>query len=296
MPDRTARTRTPRLPDPHALLRVSHLLLLAACGADAASGPDSGTDLRTLDSCATSIAADAPAFYQRYFACVTITTGGDGTVTIATSDLPPHPSYYYGAGDPNYVEFDTSRGADYHPNPNVLEAQDVEITIPPAPTSRGLTITDTMVDGIAGTSPFEMPGGPIGVALDSVALFSGLAAPGDDIALERFTFDSYQAHPAPGGAYHYHTVMPGPLEVLAARGIADVEVYGIQCDGTVVLGCTELDGSAPTGALDGQGGHVGDLVDEEGTVHFTARYHTHVCATGHAYTPEIQYYSTCSPS
>jgi hypothetical protein len=272
------------------------LLFLAACGADATSGPDAGTDLRTLETCTTSIADDVPAFYGKYFACATITVAGDGMVTIATDDLPPHPSYYYGAGDPNYVDFDTSRGDEYHPNPNVLAAQSIRIGIPAAPAARGLTITEAMVDGIAGTSPYEMPGGPIGVALDSVALFSGLAAPGDDIAEERFTFDAYQAHPAPGGEYHYHTVMPGPLEVLAARDVAGVELFGIQCDGTVVLGCTELDGSAPTGTLDGQGGHVGDLVDEEGTVHFTARYHTHVCANGHAYTPEIQYYSTCSPS
>ncbi len=57
-------------------------------------------------------------------------------------------------------------------------------------------------------------------------------------------------------------------------GSAELEVYGIMGDGTVVLGCTELDGTArPTTSLDA---------------------HAHVCAKdgGRGYTPEIQYSST----
>jgi len=102
------------------------------------------------------------------------------------------------------------------------------------------------------------------------------------------------------GTYHYHGPTPGPLEVLRAAGVvtttvpgaAEVELYGILRDGTVVLGCTELDSSAPAG-LDAQGGHIGDLRATDGTMFFTGRYHTHVCADaarGHLYTPEIQYY------
>ena len=131
------------------------------------------------------------------------------------------------------------------------------------------------------------------------ALVDGVS--GMDITTERYTFDAYNAHPSPDTTYHYHTTMPGALEVLAHLGLvtsttpgeAELEVYGIQCDGTVILGCTELDGAARSGALDAQGGHVGDLVDDDGTTHFTARYHVHVCAGGHEYTPEIQYYATC---
>lgn len=140
-------------------------------------------------------------------------------------------------------------------------------------------------------------------SLDSVPLFNSLAAPGDDIEDERFTFDDYNAHPAPDGTYHYHTASKGPLEVLLANGDvttttpgeAEVEVYGVLCDGTVVLGCSELDGGAIDSAtLDDQGGHEGDLVDKEGTTHFVGRYHTHVCDTdGYRYTPEIQFYTSC---
>lgn len=277
--------------------RAVLLLLIAGCDrGDADVGPDADvTDdgALTLANCATDIADDVPAFYARYFRCSTITVE-NGTVVLSSASLPPHPSYYYGDGDPNFEAWD-DRGGDYHANPNTLAARTFAVGVPANPTPKGLTIDDALVDGIAGTSqPYEMPGGPIGMALDGVALFSGLAAPGDDIATERYTFDRYNAHPAPDSTYHYHTTMPGPIEVLDALGVAGVEVYGVQCDGTVILGCTELDGTAPSGALDAQGGHVGDLVDDEGTTHFTGRYHVHVCATGHAYTPEIQYYTTCS--
>ncbi|MBK9036576.1 MAG: YHYH protein [Myxococcales bacterium] len=284
-------------------LLLSPLVLALACGGDdTAAGPDATSDVRTLATCTTSVAADAPAFYQRYFKCVTITRGA-ASVTITTEDLPPHPSYYYGDASPNFAAFDTSRGAAYHPNPNQLARQAISITIPDAPAFAGVPIIPDLIDATAGTSPAEYGLGPIGVAIDSVALFTGTAAPGDDIAAERFTFDGYEAHPEQRGTYHYHRPTPGPLEVLAAAGDvtttvpgdAAVELYGILCDGTVVLGCTELDGAAPT-SLDAQGGHLGELRAGDGTAYFTDRYHVHVCADparGHAFTPEIHYYGAC---
>jgi hypothetical protein len=295
-------------------------VLVAACGAsssldvtsdgganaDGGAGTDAGADgagdggtasgLYSLATCTTSIAADAPAFYRTYFKCVTIATTADG-VAITTNGLPPHRSYYYGKGNPNYVDFDTSRSG-YHPNPNTIAAKSATITIPNAPVSRGLTVTSAMVDHVANTSQTEYRGGPVGVAIDSVPLFNDQAAPGDDIDAERFTFDGYDAHPTPNGQYHYHTTSPGPLEVLSALGFvtsttpgeAAIELYGVMCDGTVVLGCTELDGSAPdASALDAQNGHVADVKDKAGVVHFAGRYHTHVCPklfAAHKYTPE----------
>ncbi len=303
------------MPTSPRLLSVSlAALALAACGGDdtattdggdgtidAATGVDAPSGARTLDTCSTSIAADAPEFYKRYFKCVTITTTATG-VTIATEDLPPHLSAYYDPASPNYVAFDT-RGGSYHKNPNTLSAQVIALKIPSAPTRSGATITAATVDGQAGTSQEEYALGPVGVAIDSVAIFTGTAAPGDNIASERFTFDRYEAHPEQRGAYHYHSPTPGPLEVLRAAGLitttvpgaATIELYGILCDGTVILGCTELDGTAPAGTLDAQGGHVGDVKAGDGTVFFAGRYHTHVCgdARGHAYTPEIHYYNAC---
>ena len=56
------------------------------------------------------------------------------------------------------------------------------------------------------------------------------------------------------GYYHYHPSTKGPLEVLYHKGLiqtptvgsGEIELYGMMCDGTVILGCTELDGSVPS--------------------------------------------------
>ncbi len=301
-------------------------LLLAGCGDDddggggGGGGDGGGGDggqvegdggsrpgERTLQSCETQIAADVPDFFKTYFRCVTITKTASAVV-ITTRSLPPHRSAYYASTSPNYTAFDPRDGS-YHQNPNQLSEASFSISVPLAPVSRNLTITSAFVDRQANTNPYEYPGGPVGVALDSVAIFNDQAAPGDDIDNERFTFDSYEAHPAPNGQYHYHSATPGPLEVLVAAGLipaatpgsAPLELYGIMCDGTLVLGCTELDGSAISAgagaSLDAQNGHSSDIEDRAGTVHFSARYHTHVCPgvlTTHKYMPEIASYSTCT--
>jgi hypothetical protein len=283
--------------------------LIAGCGTSGsgnnmgADGGSSGAE-RTVDSCTTNIATGAPAFFQM-FRCVDVSVSGTN-ISINTQSLPPHKSYYYGAGSPNYTAFDTSRGAMYKPNPNKIATLSKTFQIPSSPVPKGITITTAMVDTMANTNPEEYPLGPVGVALDSVTIFNDQAAPGDNIANEAYTFDSYNAHPDQMGEYHYHTNTPGPLEVLKAQslvtstqpGSAELEIFGIMCDGTVVLGCTEASGAAASSAgLDAQNGHVHDIMNKSGAVLFSNRYHTHVCPTklgGHKYTPEIQYYKTCT--
>lgn len=303
-----------------AEMLVLFLVGAAACGGSSATtadagggGPDAGGDgagpggdagseasasnLYTLDTCTTDIAADVPAFYRTYFKCVTIKKTADG-VSITWNGAPPHASYYWGQSDPNYAPFDTTRGPTYRPNPNTIAKRTRTMTVLDAPVSRGLTVTTPMVDRTANTNANEYRLGPVGVALDSVMIFNDQARPGDDIAEERFTFDEWNAHPTMNGEYHYHTTSPGPLAVLKAIGKSDVELYGIMCDGAVVLGCMELDGSTvDASGLDAQNGHVGDVKDKAGTTHFTNRYHVHMCPavlTAHVYTPEIQYYAACT--
>ncbi len=277
---------------------------LIACGGEDPPEPVANTVEYTLDSCETNIADDVPDFYKKYFKCVTITRSGD-SVVITSKGLPPHKSFYYTAASANSTAL-VSEGAGYYQNPNDIAEQNIRMTIPDTPTTSGLTIDGALVDGVVGSSTNEYGMGPTGVALDSVALFNPLAAPGDDIEAELFSFDPYMGHPEMRGAYHYHTVTAGPLEVLQAAGLttsttpgeATVEVYGMMCDGTLVLGCTELDGSAPNGSdFDSQNGHKHDLVDGDGTTHFSDRYHTHICwddFADHRFTPEIQYYAACA--
>jgi hypothetical protein len=274
------------------------LLVVLGCGSGSPASVDATVDgasgERTLDDCETSIDPSVPAPYATMFRCVTMSATSTDLV-ITTRGLPPHKSYYYGAASPNYEAWD-DRGGAYHANPNTLSEHDATFTIPLAPVSRNLTISSALVDGVANTSGDEYRGGPVGAALDSVFLFDALAAPGDDIAQEQYTFDEWNAHPAPGGEYHYHEGSPGPLAVLTRAGVTGVDVYGIMCDGTLVLGCTELDGSAPnTADLDAQNGHVHDVTGMGATL--VARYHVHLCPTWtdhpRPYTPEIQFYDSC---
>ncbi len=258
----------------------------------------------TYDNCPTSINSNVSSFYQKYFQCVDVTLNRNFYIVIQTDNLPPHESWYYPVGDPNHIDYE-SQGAGYYQNPNNIQSQNIVVSIPVDPVPRGIEINESNVDGIVGSNENEYGMGARGVALDGVALFNPLAAPGDDIEDEQYSFDYYNAHPQMSGMYHYHTTSKGPLEVMDYKGIiqtptpgsGEIEVYGIMCDGTVILGCTELDGTTPDIAdLDAQNGHVHDLMDESATVHFTDRYHTHICTdqfTNHNFTPEIMYYNDC---
>jgi hypothetical protein len=253
----------------------------------------------TLANCGESYGSGLPTFYSTYFACVDATVA-NGTVTLWTDGLPPHETPYYASTDPNDVAWD-ARGGTHFQNPGTIAAQDFEINIPANPVAKGITINAAMVDNTMNTNTNEYSGGGVGVALNGVLIFAAMAAPGDDLVEEQYTFDLYEGHPA-GSTYHYHFETPGPLEVLEDRGFAttsvpgaaEVELYGIMCDGTVVMGCTELDGSEPNDSnFDAQNGHVHSISDGT-TTHFTNRYHTHVCPDlwpNYPFFPEIAYYS-----
>ncbi len=46
----------------------------------------------TLTSCDTSAASEVPAFFTKYFRCVTVGRGGGGVV-VESQGLPPHKSF-----------------------------------------------------------------------------------------------------------------------------------------------------------------------------------------------------------
>jgi hypothetical protein len=260
----------------------------------------------TLDNCTTNIASNAPEFFKRYFRCVTIAMSGSDVVITANS-RPPYRSAYYNTSDPNYGPFNTARGTQYRLNPNRISSgtQSYSVTIIGNPVSRGLSITSALVDMQAGTSTNEYRGNLMGIATNGILQFHGVAAPGDLITNELYTFDDAGGHPNTTG-YHYHGVARGALEALAkngytdstAPGLASAELYGIMCDGTVVMGCRGLDGVAPDPAsLDAQNGKVGDIRAKDGTLLFASRYHVFACSSlagkSRVLTPEIQYYSQC---
>ncbi|TNE86398.1 MAG: hypothetical protein EP330_21905 [Deltaproteobacteria bacterium] len=290
-----------------SLALIALALFATACNPEGSEDDPNNTDTGevvddgtlNLTNCAEDLSG-ASGFFADYFACTEISSATGG-VQVATDGLPPHRSAYYAADHENYVEFDT-RGGSHYKNPNTIGEQDITMVFPSNPTPKGITINAAMVDNTMNTSNEEYSGGPVGIALNGVAIFAAMAAPGDDLWQEQYTFDLYEGHPAMT-TYHYHFETPGPLEVMVNRGWAtsstpgegEVELYGMMCDGTVVLGCTELDGSTPSsGDFDAQNGHLHDISDGT-TTHFTNRYHTHVCPDAYPdypFFPEIAYYST----
>ncbi len=272
-----------------------------------------------LNSCTTDIADDVPEFYQKYFQCVKARMSVSGNyVNLYFNGLAPYESWYYASGNPNSIDF-VSQGQGYFQVPNAtITTLDYVISIPVNPEARpNLTIDGNTVDGEVGTSNYEYPMGSVGSALNGVNMFNPCASPGDVIEDEAYSFDYYSGHPAgASGIYHYHTTSAGPLEVMKHKlpssvtkttpGQAEIELYGIMCDGVVVLGCTELDGSSPVSTdWDAQNGHVHDIKDESGSTLFSNRYHTHICYNSitendtdgngyqeHEFTPEISYYKT----
>lgn len=271
---------------------TSLALLLVACTTD--DGGLADTDLtseRTLDNCGGTVSADVPEPYATWFLCADVAVV-DGYLNVYSSNLPPHPSPYYPTDSDNYVEFDTRTG-EWHQNPNTIAAQELLLSIPLEPTAKGITVTEALVDVEAGTSEEEFRTDWQGVTVDGTALFAGVAAPGDDIMEEEYTFDVYEGHPQNTGVYHHHGTNPAAVAVAEAVGEPDVEFYGLMCDGTVVLGCDEPDGTAVDAAdLDAQSGHVATLVGPDGTTWFTDRYHAHACDDfGRTLAPEIAYYS-----
>jgi len=278
------------------------VLFLDGCGPKEESVNSVEGEAFGLDNCDESFTSDVSDFYTTYFSCVDISVSNLSTI-IESNNLPPYDSWYYNENHGNYIDF-VSQGNGYYRNPNEIVLQSINIKIPLNPVPRGIDINSSLVDGIVGTSNYEYGMGAVGVALNGVALFNPLAAPPDNIEDEVFSFDYYNGHPTNTGFYHYHTTSLGPLEVLKNKSIienviigsAEIELYGIMCDGTIILGCTELDGSAPdNNDFDAQNGHVHDVSDGE-DVFFNNHYHTHICTDtflAHRFTPEIQYYSSC---
>ena len=78
-------------------------------------------------------------------------------------------------------------------------------------------------------------------------------------------------------------------------GEAAIEIYGLMCDGTFVMGCTEMNSTEVDNSdFDSQNGHTHTLTSDWGTIE--NRYHVHVCPsvyTGYIFTPEIQAYDNC---
>jgi hypothetical protein len=152
------------------------------------------------------------------------------TRTFSGNGLPVHPTGIFPiARTDDAYAFDR--------NPNTIRAIPVTYTVLAAPD--------------LAAPPACLPMGPIGVLRTGVVLFNALDAAGRDAVAYEIQ-DACFGHPAPTGAYHYHSLTP----CLADAGIAETDeghsplagyaldgfgIYGPRGEGGAVLETSDLD-------------------------------------------------------
>ena len=156
------------------------------------------------NSSSTSTTTDTvPSVYKKIYGATSITC--DGTyIYIKTKDVPDHKSCYYATTDSLYQAFSgtTFGGNTFNKNPNTIVEQTATIKIPLNP----------KVDPAHTATPL----GPIGIALNGVALFNQYAGPNNQVLTNEInSFDQNWGHPQNSGVYHYHVE---PLYLTTVKG------------------------------------------------------------------------------
>lgn len=171
-----------------------------------------------------AIDAELPTAYQQFYNVDQVYQDGD-YVVIECSGTPDHKRPYYQGTEWEDERYEAYGGTnpDYFQNPNRIDEQNFTFRLPLNPiVDEGHELT---------------PLGPIGVALNGVAIFNQYAAPGDDLSEEINTFDHYNGHPT--GTYHYHiepTYLTSILGQDALIGflLDGFPVYGPMEDGNLI--------------------------------------------------------------
>jgi hypothetical protein len=221
--------------------------VLVACGNGTAAPTDTRTGGET-DTTGTS-ASDIPAFYRNFGNGVTVAVDGD-FVLLSTKDIPDHTSPYFAAGNAKYEAY-TGTNASFQLNPNRIAEQQLVFRIPITPTRL--------------TTPSPTPLGPIGIAVNGVALFNQYAANYQPLGPEINSFDQYNGHPQPTGQYHYH------IEPLYLTRTSREALIGVLLDGFPVYGPMENGALVANSDLDAAHGHVGVTKEFPGGIY---HYHT----------------------
>jgi hypothetical protein len=198
---------------------------------------------------------DLPAVYQKFQNIDAVYQDGD-FVVIETAGIPDHKSPYYISTEWEDEKFEAYNGSNgsFVLNPNRIASQDYTFRIPINP----------KVDAGHSATPL----GPIGVALNGVAIFNQYAGPGDDLEAEINTFDQYNGHPTGTKAYHYHIE---PVYLTSTLGSS--ALIGFLLDGFPVYGPMEDGALVTNDDLDAYHGHSHATADYPDGI-----YHYHITA------------------
>lgn len=204
--------------------------VMAACGSTAAAPTTPAAAATAATTAGAPPSSAVQAMYALFGNGVQVSFDG-AIVTLRTTNLPDHPSPYYGQGHPLYE----APHAGMVLNPNRIASQNIVFRVPAAPTVA--TASDT-------------PMGPIGVAVNGVVFFNQYAAMRMPLTAEIATFDRFLGHPQQNSQYHYH------MEPTWLTASSRSRLVGVLLDGFPVYGPADADGRAPAD-LDSCHGHVG---------------------------------------
>lgn len=195
-----------------------------------------------------------PDVYKKLYGATSITS--DGTyITIKSTGVPDHKSVYYATSNSLYENFNgkTFGGYTFAKNPNAIATQSLTFKIPLKPA--------------VAANHTATPLGPIGVALNGVAIFNQYAGPNQPLTNEVTSFDQYWGHPQQTGQYHYH-VEPLYLTTVKASKSA---LLGFLLDGFPVYGPQENNATVTNAMLDAYHGHTSATPDYPNGI-----YHYHI--------------------
>lgn len=219
--------------------------LLLSCKSDS-------IDDVTVDPNNTS--STVPDVYRKIYGATSITS--DGTyITIKSNGMPDHKSAYFASSNSLYENFNgtTFGGYTFHKNPNSIASQSLSFKIPVNPKEA--------------TTHAATPLGPIGVALNGVAIFNQYAGPNQPLTNEVTSFDQYWGHPQQTGQYHYHVE---PLYLTTVKATKS-SLLGFLLDGFPVYGPEENDKKVTNDQLDAYHGHTHATADFPNGI-----YHYHI--------------------
>ncbi len=202
----------------------------------------------TTSTSATETTANIPAVYQKFTSDVQVSIAGN-SVVLRSKSVPNHRSTYFSSSDSRYEKYNGANTS-FMQAPGTIAEQTYVFRIPLNPVKAGVNSAT--------------PLGPIGVALNGVALFNQYNGQNRPLTVEIDSFDQWNGHPTPTNEYHYHVE---PTYLTKANGTS--ALIGFLLDGFPVYGPVEGGKRVVNADLDQFHGHVAVTADyPNGTYHY----------------------------
>lgn len=198
------------------------------------------------------VSATVPAVFSKFSTSVTISSDGN-YITLKSNGVPDHKSCYFPLNDARYEAYNGNNPL-FQKNPNTIGTKNFVFRIPVTPSE----------DPAHPATPL----GPIGIAVNGVAIYNQYAGPNQPLTNEINSFDQYLGHPDPTAIYHYHIE---PLYITQQK--TKSALIGFLLDGYPLYGPSENGKTLISADLDTYHGHTAPTSDYPSGI-----YHYHITA------------------